>query len=79
MLSKYSVVELPASTSSVLNKSSQPTEKLSRTKFSRSNLHQSCSEILDLLPEILQKHTKNYCKLRLIIGNDQKLVILVGS
>ena len=41
-----------AFSSSVFNKSSQSAKKLSRIKFSQSNL-ESLSKILDLLPEIL--------------------------
>ena len=41
-----------AFSSSVFNKSSQSAKKLSRIKFSQSNL-ESLSEILNLLPEIL--------------------------
>ena len=41
-----------AFSSSIFHKSSQSAKKLSRIKFSQSNL-ESLSEILDLLPEIL--------------------------
>ena len=68
ILSKYTLVELLAFSSSISNKSSQSTEKQSRIKFSRSNLDQSLSQILMYCLRYCQK----YQKLLKIEADEQK-------
>ena len=53
------LIELSAFSSSIFNKFSQSTEKWSKMKFCRSNLSQSLSYILDLLPEMLSNLLRN--------------------